>query len=79
VQRQRLALITTAQDACRECPLIIDCLYCAVVEHDVAGYVAATTPPRRAQIRRRLDITVEPEDLDMLAGVGGIARSTRRR
>ena len=69
VQRQRLALITTAQAACRDCPLIIDCLYCAVVEHDVAGYVAGTTPPQRAQIRRRLDITVEPEDFDTLAAV----------
>jgi hypothetical protein len=61
VRRRQLALITTAQAACRECPLIIDCLYRAVVEYDVAGYVAGTTPPQRAQIRRRLDITVEPE------------------
>jgi hypothetical protein len=69
VRRQQLALITTAQAACRDCPLIIDCLYRAVVEYDVAGYVAGTTPPQRAQIRRRLDITVEPEDFDTLAGV----------
>ena len=65
VRRHQLALITTAQAACRECPLIIDCLYRAVVEYDVAG----TTPAHRAQIRRRLDITVEPEDFDSLAGV----------
>jgi hypothetical protein len=69
VRRRQLALITTAQAACRECPLIIDCLYRAVVEYDVAGYVAGTTPPQRAQIRRRLGITVEPEDFDSLAGV----------
>jgi hypothetical protein len=39
------------------------------VEYDVAGYVAGTTPPQRAQIRRRLHINVEPEDFDSLAGV----------
>jgi hypothetical protein len=69
VRRRQLALITTAQATCRECPLIIDCLYRAVVEYDVAGYVAGTTPAQRAQIRRRLNITVEPEDFDSLAGV----------
>ena len=71
VRRRQLALITTARAACRECPVIIDCLYCAVVEHDVAGYVAGTMPPQRAQIRRRLDITVEPEDFDTLVGITG--------
>src|SRR4029450_4890225 len=69
VRRRQLALITAAQAACRECPLIIDCLHRAVVEYDVAGYVAGTTPSQRAQIRRRLGITVEPEDFDSLAGV----------
>jgi hypothetical protein len=68
VRRRQQALITTAQAACRECPLILDCLYQAIVEYDVAGYVAGTTPPQRAQIRRVLDITVEPEDFDTLAG-----------
>jgi hypothetical protein len=68
VRRRQQALITTAQAACRECPLIVDCLYSAIVEYDVAGYVAGTTPPQRAQIRRLLDVTVEPEDFDTLAG-----------
>jgi hypothetical protein len=49
--------------------LIIDCLYRAIVDYDFAGYVAGTTPGQRAQIRRQLDITVEPEDFDSLAGV----------
>jgi hypothetical protein len=49
--------------------LIVDCLYRAVVEYDVAGYVAGTTPSQRAQIRHRLDVTVEPEDFDSLAGI----------
>jgi hypothetical protein len=69
LRRRQLALITIARAACRECPLITDCLYRAVVEYDVAGYVAGTTPPQRALIRRRLDITVEPENFDTLAGV----------
>ena len=69
LRRRQLALITLAKAACRECPLITDCLYSAVVEYDVAGYVAGTTPPQRALIRRRLDITVEPENFDTLAGV----------
>jgi Transcription factor WhiB len=71
MRRRQRALITRAQAACRECPLIIDCLYRAVVEHNVAGYVAGTTPAQRAQIRRSLGITVEPEDSDTLAGVTG--------
>ena len=48
--------------------MIIECLYRAVVEHNVVGYVAGTTQPQRAQIRRSLGITVEPEDFDTLAG-----------
>jgi hypothetical protein len=71
VRRRQLALMTTARTACRECPLIIDCLYRAVVEYDVAGFVAGTTPAQRMQIRRQLGITVEPEDFDTLAGVTG--------
>jgi hypothetical protein len=71
VRRRQLALITMARAACRECPLIIDCLYRAVVDYDVAGYAAGTTPAQRIQIRRQLGITVEPEDFDTLAGVTG--------
>ena len=47
VRRQHDELIGQAQAACRECPLIADCLYAAVVEHDVAGFVAGTTPAQR--------------------------------
>ena len=80
LRRRRLALITIAKAACRECPLITDCLYRAVVEYDVAGYVAGTTPPQRALIRRRLDIAVQPENFDTLSGQPvGIARSITAR
>ena len=71
VRRRQLGLIAAAQRACRACPLIVDCLYRAVVEYDVAGYAAGTTPPQRAEIRSRLDVMVQPEDLDTLAGVTG--------
>jgi Transcription factor WhiB len=71
LRRRQLALITAAQRACRACPLMVDCLYRAVVDYDVAGYVAGTTPPQRAQIRGQLDITVEAEDFDTLTGVTG--------
>jgi hypothetical protein len=71
VRRRYAALVHEAARACRSCPLIQDCLYAAVVEHDVAGYVGGTTPDQRARIRRALRISVQPEDLDTLAGVTG--------
>jgi hypothetical protein len=71
VRRQYAALVGAAQQACHSCPLIEDCLYAAVVQHDVAGYVGGTTPEQRFRIRRALQISVHPEDLDSLAGVTG--------
>lgn len=71
VRRRSAALVRRAQDVCEACPLVAPCLYRAVVEHDVSGYVGGTTPRQRAEIRQRLAVTVEPEDLDTLAGVTG--------
>lgn len=68
------SLVATAGAACRSCPVVTACLYRAVVEHDVAGYVAGTTARQRSEIRRRLGVTVRPEDLDTLAGVVGGGR-----
>jgi hypothetical protein len=65
------ALVAQAQRACHGCPLVEECLYVAVVQHDVAGYVGGTTPEQRLRIRRALRISVAPEDLDTLAGVTG--------
>ena len=70
--RQRAATLTAqARAACHGCPLLTDCLYRAVVDFDVAGFVAGTTERQRSDIRRRLNVRVQPEDLDALAGVVG--------
>ena len=70
--RQRAAsLAAQARDACHGCPLLVECLYRAVVDHDVAGFVAGTTERQRTEIRRRLGVSVSPEDFDSLAGVTG--------
>ena len=58
VRRRYAALVGQAEQACSNCPLIEHCLYAAVVEHDVAGYVGGTTPAQRARIRRALRISV---------------------
>ncbi|AXT86371.1 transcription factor WhiB [Aeromicrobium sp. A1-2] len=44
---------------CAGCPLMIDCLYRAVVEVDVSGYAACTTEIDRQQIRHRLGIVIQ--------------------
>jgi hypothetical protein len=49
--------------ACAACPLMADCLFRAVVEVDVSGFVACTTEAERAEIRRRLGIDVSPAPL----------------
>lgn len=70
-RRLTAQLTTQARRTCLNCPLMTQCLYDAVVKHDVAGYVAATTHHQRMEIRNRLGIRVEPENLDTLAGVIG--------
>lgn len=59
VHRMRAAL----HRACAACPLMADCLYRAVVEVDVSGFVACTTENERSQIRRSLGIDVSPAPL----------------
>jgi hypothetical protein len=75
VRRQYAALAAEATEVCASCPLLSDCLYRAVVDYDVAGFVAGTTERQRRLIRSRLGIEVEPEDLDSLAGVVGGQRT----
>lgn len=71
IRHRYAALVRQAQVVCEACPMVSECLYRAVVEHDVAGFTGATTARQRLEIRRRLQITVEPEDFDTIAGVTG--------
>lgn len=73
-KERQARLVAQARLTCEACPLRTPCLYDAVVRHDVAGFVAGTTVRQRNEIRRRLGIVVEPEDLDTLAGVVGGTR-----
>src|SRR3954451_21204549 len=48
-----------AHRQCAGCPLMVDCLYRAVVEVDVSGFVACTTESDRLRIRQQLGIEVQ--------------------
>lgn len=74
--KRRSAMLTArAAATCSDCPLFQSCLYEAVVGHDVAGFVAGTTPTQRAQMRTVLGVKVEAEDFDSMAG---LVRSNRQ-
>lgn len=68
-QRQANLLTARAEAVCAGCPLFTSCLYEAVVNHDVAGFVAGTTENQRSRIRATLGVKVEQDDFDSLAGV----------
>jgi Transcription factor WhiB/Sigma-70, region 4 len=69
-QRQaRNVLEARAKETCTSCPLFAQCLFDAIVTHDVYGFVAGTTARQRQEIRAELEVTVEPDDFDTLAGV----------
>lgn len=68
-RRRYSELIQQAGEVCARCPFREGCLYQAVAEHDVAGFVGGTTQRERNEIRRRLGVQVQPEDFDTLAGV----------
>jgi hypothetical protein len=53
----------TAHRQCAGCPLMVECLYRAVVEVDVSGYVACTTETDRQLIRRQLGIEISQPSL----------------
>ncbi len=48
-----------AHRQCAGCPLMVSCLYRAVVEVDVSGFVACTTEDDRLMIRRQLGIEIQ--------------------
>lgn len=68
-RRRALMLTSKAASLCQACPRLADCLYDAVVKHDVAGFAGGTTQRQRIEIRARVGVRVQPEDLDTLAGV----------
>jgi hypothetical protein len=70
-RERQTRLLARARSTCGGCPLRTACLYDAVVRHDVAGIAGGTTARQRTDIRRRLGVVVEAEDLDTLAGVVG--------
>ena len=67
-------LVREAKAVCASCPLFTDCLFSAVAQHDVSGFVAGTTAAQRRSMRNLLDVEVQADDFDQLAG----ARGTRR-
>ncbi len=67
-------LVREAKTVCAACPLFTDCLFNAVVEHDITGFAAGTTAAQRRSMRNLLDVDVQADDFDQLAG----ARGTRR-
>lgn len=56
---QLAAKRASAHRQCAGCPLMVDCLYRAVVEVDVSGFVACTTESDRLRIRQQLGIEIQ--------------------
>lgn len=70
-RRQLEAKKAAAHRRCAGCPVFVDCLFRAVVEVDVSGYVACTTETDRRAMRRRLGVQV----VETEAGAFGAPRS----
>ena len=80
-ERQRLERQhEAAHRNCAGCPVLVDCLYRAVVEVDVFGYAACTTEADRQAIRRKLGIEVPQQTTGPFAapraGIGPIDHET---
>jgi hypothetical protein len=67
-RRIQAALTRSAEGICRNCPMMAQCLYTAVVRHDVAGYAGGTTERQRLAMRSKLGWRVAPESLDAFTG-----------
>ena len=68
-RREYHMMTRKAANLCGGCPLAAQCLYDAVVHHDVNGFAGGTTQRQRNEMRQILGIKVAPEDFDTLAGV----------
>lgn len=64
-------LVASARELCASCPILADCLYKAIAQTDVSGYVGCTTPKERGQIRKLIGVSIEAEDFDSFAGARG--------
>lgn len=67
-RRQQAVLERRAEQLCLDCPVMVECLYRSVVNHDVTGYCAGTTQQQRSDMRRRLGVRLAPENLDIWTG-----------
>jgi len=65
------ALVRRARSACSACHLLADCLYKAIAQTDIAGYVGCTTPAERAAMRRLIGVRLAAEDFDAYSGARG--------
>ncbi|MPZ60732.1 MAG: transcription factor WhiB [Propionibacteriales bacterium] len=72
--QQYQTLVSRARGHCAGCPLLVDCLYKAVVQTDISGYVGCTTPKERQQIRTKLGVKLDAENFDTAAGTRGARR-----
>lgn len=77
VQQAQLLSARAAQ-VCSGCPLRQQCLFDAVVNHEVSGVAGGTTEAQRAAIRRRLGVSVQAEDLDSWTGAARSGRTVNR-
>lgn len=68
-QRLERTLQARARAACSACSLFEQCLENAILDHDVAGFAAGTTPRQRSRIRSCLGVRVRPDDFESFAGV----------
>ena len=59
-RRQQILMTRKAENLCLDCPMMVDCLYQAVVKHDVAGYAAqiVVVKNRLGPAGRRADIAI---------------------
>ncbi|MDF1489928.1 WhiB family transcriptional regulator [Tessaracoccus caeni] len=68
-RRERDMMRIQANALCESCPLLADCLAAAVSRFDVAGFAGGTTRRQRQEIRARLKVSVEYDDLDSYIGM----------
>ncbi len=64
-------LVAATRALCAGCPILSDCLYKAIAQTDVSGYVGCTTPKERSQIRKLIGVRIDTEDFDSFAGARG--------